>query len=198
MKRKLLMTILTVALTLALIPAISAFADTDGDGLLGVFTEDQEQDMDEDADVEEVEDEDEEATDEEMPKLNLKSPVSQFGPGDVGETFVLTARIGDLTIDNLLISWVSSDESVATVAPDGTVTVMGPGRAEITAVMLDGSALAGKAKVFVLDNWPDKAKANKDEHGNNGQGHGPGEDPDDEDADEDTDEDESGEDSGDE
>ena len=192
MKRKFLMAILTVALTLALIPAISAFADTDGDGVLGVFTEDQEQDTDEVADVEE----DEDATEDvDLPKLNLKSPVSQFGPGDVGETFVLTARIGEEEVDPLLVSWVSSDESVATVAPDGTVTIVGPGRAEITAVMLDGSAQSGKAKVFVLDNWPDKAKANKEEHTNNGQGHGPGGDQDDE---PDTDEDESGEDTGDE
>ena len=191
MKRKFLMALLTVALTLALVPAISAFADTDGDGILGIFTEDQEPTLDEDADVEDVE----EAGEVELPKLNLKSPVSQFGPGDVGETFVLTARIGDEEVDPLLVSWVSSDESVATVAEDGTVTIVGPGRAEITAVMRDGSAQSGKAKVFVLDNWPDKAKANKEEHTNNGQGHGPGGDQDDE---PDTDEDESGEDTGDE
>lgn len=193
MKRKFLMAILTVALTLALIPAISAFADTDGDGILSVFTEDQDQDQDVEEEVD-VEDE-EEAGDVELPKLNLKSPVSQFGTGDVGETFVLTARIGDETVDPLLVSWVSSDETVATVAPDGTVTIVGPGRAEITAVMLDGSAQSGKAKVFVLDNWPDKAKANKDEHANNGQGHGSGGDQDD---DEDTDEDGSDDDTGDE
>lgn len=188
MKRKILMAILTVALTLALIPAISAFADTDGDGILSVFTEDQDQDQDVEEEVD-VEDE-EEAGDVELPKLNLKSPVSQFGTGDVGETFVLTARIGDETVDPLLVGWVSSDESVATVAPDGTVTIVGPGRAEITAVMLDGSAQSGKAKVFVLDNWPDKAKSNDNDDKDKGKGHTGGDEDSDDDSDEDAPDDE--------
>lgn len=191
MKRKFLLAILTIALTLVMIPTVSAFADTEGDGILGDIVqtltgedegnpEDLGQEEGEegaDEDVEEDADEDGDA-EMELPKVNLKSPVTHWGAGDVGKTLALIARIGAEVVDPVLLDWTSSDETVATVGEDGTITIVGEGKATITAVMKDGSAQSGFSKVFVTKHWPDKdakeakeskAKENK---GKNAGNHG--------------------------
>lgn len=173
MKRKFLLAILTIALTLVMIPTVSAFADTEGDGILGDIVqtltgedegnpdvlgqEEGEEDADEDADEDVDEDADEDGdTEMELPKVNLKSPVTHWGAGDVGKTLALNARIGAEVVDPALLDWTSSDEKVAVVGEDGTITIVGEGKATITAVMKDGSAQSGFSKVFVTKHWPDK------------------------------------------
>ncbi|MEC7987321.1 MAG: BspA family leucine-rich repeat surface protein [Myxococcota bacterium] len=53
----------------------------------------------------------------------------------VGETGVITSSISDeggSTIDNALVEWLSSDDSIATVDADGVVTATGNGSATVT------------------------------------------------------------------
>jgi len=96
--------------------------------------------------------------DEDLPKINLKSPVVQYTQSEIGETYTLTARVGEKVIDPSLITWTSDNEAIATVSTDGVVTIVGVGKANFTAVMLDGTARDGYAKVFV---FADKSKGHK-------------------------------------
>jgi hypothetical protein len=161
MKRKLITLILSVAVTLALIPTLAAYADDEQnqEGTSAVVLEDIENEdvpeveENEDADLDEGED-----VELELPKINLKSPVSQFVPSEIGTQYTLTARVGEKVIDAALITWTSDNESVATVSPEGVVTVVGLGKANFTAVMIDGTARNGYAKVFV---FADKSKDDK-------------------------------------
>ena len=50
--------------------------------------------------------------------------------------------------------WTSSDETVATVSDDGTVTGVNPGTATITAKTIDGSSLSSSATIRVAVNPP--------------------------------------------
>ena len=162
MKRKLITLILSVAVTLALIPTLAAYADDEQnqEGTPAVVVDDLQDEEDvpeveenEDADLDEGED-----VELELPKINLKSPVSQFVPSEIGTQYTLTARVGEKTIDAALITWTSDNEAVATVSPEGVVTVIGVGKANFTAVMIDGTARNGYAKVFV---FADKSKDEK-------------------------------------
>jgi uncharacterized protein YjdB len=66
-----------------------------------------------------------------------------------GATRVLHATIAPTNTSDISLQWTSSDPRVATVAPDGTVTAVAPGTADITATTRDGSALTATARVTV-------------------------------------------------
>lgn len=155
MKRKFIMLILSVAVTLALIPTLYAFADDEQaqNGtpvLVQEDGEDQEDPMDND--VEEDADEGEEDIEVELPKINLKSPVTQVRESQLEApcTYTLIARVGEKVIDPAMVTWTSDNEAVATVSPEGVVTVLSVGKANFTAAMTDGTARNGYAKVFVF------------------------------------------------
>jgi len=57
----------------------------------------------------------------------------------VGETTQLTAEVLPVDASNKSVVWSSSDESIATVATDGTVTAVSKGIATITVVSKDGN-----------------------------------------------------------
>lgn len=159
MKRNLITIILSVALTLTLIPTLVAYADDEKntENTQSPVLEDISDDEDADVDEEDVEEEDVEE-EEDLPKINLKSPVVQFAQSEIGETYTLTARVGEKVIDPSLITWTSDNEAIATVSPDGVVMIVGVGKANFTAVMSDGTARNGYAKVFV---FADKSKGHK-------------------------------------
>lgn len=54
--------------------------------------------------------------------------------------------------DDVVVTWTSSDEKVATVAPDGTITAVGAGKATITASVTDdyGKTLTAEKKITVI------------------------------------------------
>lgn len=60
----------------------------------------------------------------------------------ISETFTLQASVSPEHATYKNITWVSSDENVATVDEDGKVTAVGPGNATITAITEDGAARA--------------------------------------------------------
>jgi hypothetical protein len=165
MKRKLIIIVLSVALTLTLIPTLAAYADDlDQSKAPDQIVEDVSSDVDEpDANLEEEEgDLDEgEAPDVEMPKINLKSPVTQLSQSDIGKDYNLVARVGAEILAPGDVLWTSDDETIATVSAEGVVTIVGVGKANITAVMKDGSARNGTAKVFVFADKTKKAKKHK-------------------------------------
>ena len=68
---------------------------------------------------------------------------------EVGETDQLTATVtpSDATIST--VTWSSSDNTVATVRPDGTVTAVGDGSAIIIATANDGSGVTAECRVTV-------------------------------------------------
>ena len=67
----------------------------------------------------------------------------------VGNSETLTATIAPENATNKALTWASSDEDVATVAPDGTVTAVKAGAATITATAADGSGKSAVCKVTV-------------------------------------------------
>ena len=67
----------------------------------------------------------------------------------VGNSETLTATVTPENAANKALNWVSSDTSVATVAPDGTVTAVKVGTATITATAADGSGKSAVCKVTV-------------------------------------------------
>lgn len=162
MKRKLMILVLSVALTLALIPTLAAYADDELNlnGTPGQTLEDVEGDQDlPESDIDEDEgDMDDEGDEVELPKINLKSPVTQLSESKIGTQITLTARVGAEVIDPTLVTWTSDNVSIATVSADGVVTVVGVGKANITAVMTDGTARNGYAKFFI---FADKTKDHK-------------------------------------
>ena len=160
MKRKLFMIVLSVALTLTLIPTLAAYADELDPGaapdqvLEDVSDEEDVPDVDieeDEGDVEEGDVDEGEVVEVELPKINLKSPVTQLSETEIGTQYTLIARVGEKVIDPVLVTWTSDNESIATVSADGVVTVVGVGKAYFTAVMTDGTARNGYAKVFVFE-----------------------------------------------
>jgi len=165
MKRKLIIVVLSVALTLTLIPTLAAYADeldpsvAPDQVLEDVSDEEDVPDVDveeDEGDVEEVE-----MVEVELPKINLKSPVTQLSESEIGTQYALIARVGEKVIDPALVTWTSDNELIATVTADGLVTVVGVGKANFTAVMIDGSARNGYAKVFVFANKTKESKKHK-------------------------------------
>ena len=67
----------------------------------------------------------------------------------VGNSEKLTATVAPENATNKALTWASSDEDVATVAPDGTVTAVKAGAATITATAADGSGKSAVCKVTV-------------------------------------------------
>ena len=67
----------------------------------------------------------------------------------VGNSETLTATVAPENAANKALNWASSDEDVATVAPDGTVTAVKVGTATITATAADGSGKSAVCKVTV-------------------------------------------------
>ena len=68
----------------------------------------------------------------------------------VGNSETLTATVAPENAANKALNWASSDEDVATVAPDGTVTAVKAGAATITATAADGSGKSAVCKVTVI------------------------------------------------
>ena len=68
----------------------------------------------------------------------------------VGNSEKLTATVAPENAANKALKWASSDEDVATVAPDGTVTAVKAGAATITATAADGSGKSAVCKVTVI------------------------------------------------
>ena len=67
----------------------------------------------------------------------------------VGNSETLTATVAPENAAIKALTWASSDEDVATVAPDGTVTAVKAGAATITATAADGSGKSAVCKVTV-------------------------------------------------
>ena len=67
----------------------------------------------------------------------------------VGNSETLTAMVAPENATIKALTWASSDEDVATVAPDGTVTAVKAGAATITATAADGSGKSAVCKVIV-------------------------------------------------
>ena len=68
---------------------------------------------------------------------------------NVGETAVLKPVIYPSSAENQLVTWTSSDETVATVDAYGEVLAVGAGSAVITAATNDGSGLTAQCVVTV-------------------------------------------------
>lgn len=73
-----------------------------------------------------------------------------------GETFTLTATVAPADASNKLITWSSSDETVAKVAKDGEVVAIAPGTATITVKTLDGNYTASCAVTVETAPDPDE------------------------------------------
>lgn len=67
----------------------------------------------------------------------------------VGNSEALTATVAPENAANKALKWASSNEDVATVAPDGTVTAVKVGTATITATAADGSGKSATCTVTV-------------------------------------------------
>lgn len=67
----------------------------------------------------------------------------------VGNSETLTATVAPENAANKALKWASSNEDVATVAPDGTVTAVKAGAATITATAADGSGKSATCTVTV-------------------------------------------------
>ena len=68
----------------------------------------------------------------------------------VGNSETLTATVAPENATVKALTWASSDEDVATVAPDGTVTAVKAGAATITATAADGSGKSATCTVTVI------------------------------------------------
>ena len=68
----------------------------------------------------------------------------------IGNSETLTATVAPENAANKALTWASSDEDVATVAPDGTVTAVKAGAATITATAADGSGKSATCTVTVI------------------------------------------------
>ena len=68
----------------------------------------------------------------------------------VGNSETLTATVAPENATNKALKWASSDEDVATVGPDGTVTAVKVGTATITATATDGSGKSAVCTVTVI------------------------------------------------
>lgn len=168
MKRKLIMMVLSVALTLSLIPTLAAYAhdelsqtgtpDTTGQVIEDVQGDEdvpasdivEEDAIEDEGDIDEGDIDAGETVEIELPKINLKSPVTQMDQSDIGTQYTLVAKVGEEVIAPALVTWTSDNETIATVSAEGVVTIVGVGKANFTAVMIDGTARNGYAKVFVF------------------------------------------------
>lgn len=79
--------------------------------------------------------------------MYINSSVSKL---NTGESTKLEVVIQPENAINKTLSWSSSDESVATVSSDGTVTAISAGRVTITATTTDGSNLSSSQYITVI------------------------------------------------
>ena len=81
-----------------------------------------------------------------------------------GKSVKLIATVTPDNATNKSVTWKSSDETVAVVAPDGTVTGLKSGVCNITAITADGSNHSASCVIIVYDvtsiNIPDKLSLN--------------------------------------
>ena len=73
-----------------------------------------------------------------------------------GETFTLTATVAPADASNKLITWSSSDETVAKVDKNGEVVSVAPGTATITVKTVDGNYTASCAVTVIAAPEPDE------------------------------------------
>ena len=71
-----------------------------------------------------------------------------------GDTAALTATVAPENATDKTVTWKSSDEAVATVAEDGTVTAVAPGTATITVTTTDGEKTATCAVTVAAKVYP--------------------------------------------
>ncbi|HIZ88017.1 MAG TPA: Ig-like domain-containing protein [Candidatus Coprenecus pullistercoris] len=80
-----------------------------------------------------------------------------------GQSRHFYAKVTPASAENNSVTWSSSDENVATVSDNGTVTAVGDGQCTITATATDGSHVSGSAtahvyidsKLFEIKDFPD-------------------------------------------
>ena len=90
----------------------------------------------------------------------------------VGNSETLTATVAPENATIKALTWASSDEDVATVAPDGTVTAVKAGAATITATAADGSGKSAVCKVTVTgDTTPPAHEHSYGDWSKNGTNH---------------------------
>ena len=68
----------------------------------------------------------------------------------MGSTVTLNVSFNPANASNKTVTWQSSDQNIATVGSDGTVTAVGLGTATITAVSSENSALLATCTISVL------------------------------------------------
>lgn len=76
-----------------------------------------------------------------------------------GDSFLLTAAVEPANADNKSVSWSSSEDSVASVTADGTVTAVKPGTAVITVTTVDGGKTASCTVTVSCDHVLSKTEA---------------------------------------
>ncbi len=69
----------------------------------------------------------------------------------IGNTLALAAVVRPFEATNKSVTWSSSDESVATVSADGTVTAVALGKAVITATLNDDSSISASCTIIVKE-----------------------------------------------
>ena len=118
-------------------------------------------------------------------KVTVRIPVSVINLGRSsatllkGRTLDLRAGVGPASANNKTVSWKSSNTSVATVSPTGTVTATGKGTAVITCSARDGSGVKSTCRITVTLPAPAPAPARSSDDsggsgGNSGGGSGGG------------------------
>ena len=115
-------------------------------------------------------------------KVTVRIPVSVINLGRSsatllkGRTLDLRTGVGPASANNKTVSWKSSNTSVATVSPTGTVTATGKGTAVITCSARDGSGVKATCRITVTAPAPAPAptKSTGDSGGSGDSGSGGG------------------------
>lgn len=81
---------------------------------------------------------------------------------ETGKTLELTVTIAPDDARNKTVTWSSSDETVATVSQEGTVTAVKAGEATITAATNDGTELTASCKITVTPKLATSIKLDKE------------------------------------
>ncbi|MBP5154227.1 MAG: Ig-like domain-containing protein, partial [Lachnospiraceae bacterium] len=84
-----------------------------------------------------------------LEELMSVSVTPEEGLLPVGEELQLTAEVTPAYLDDLTVSWSSSDPDVATVSADGVVKALSPGTVTITAASHENPSVKGEAVIRV-------------------------------------------------